>query len=119
MGNTSASFDGSCWNGKKKNLGVDCEVIDLQTILPYDIHTIVDSVNKTGRLIVTHEAPLTGGFAGEIASAVSEKCFYKLEAPIKRVCGYDTPFPLAFEKFYLPDKYKLFEAIKEVVNESA
>jgi 2-oxoisovalerate dehydrogenase E1 component beta subunit len=72
-------------------------------------------VNKTGRLIVSHEAPVTGGFAGEIASKITERCFLRLEAPIMRVCGWDTPFPLIFERFYLPDRTRLFDAIKKVV----
>lgn len=97
----------------KEKLGVDAEIIDLQTILPWDVKTVEASVKKTGRLIVTHEAPLTGGFAGEIASTIQDRCFYNLEAPIKRVCGYDSPFPLIYEKFYLPDELKIFEAIKE------
>ena len=56
------------------------------------------SAMKTGRVIVSHEAPVTGGFAGEIATSIQESCFLSLEAPIRRVCGYDTPFPLVFEK---------------------
>ncbi len=71
-------------------------------------------MRKTGRLVVTHEAPLTAGFAGEIASAVQEHCFLSLEAPIARVCGADTPFPLAFEKLYLPDELKVFDAVRRV-----
>lgn len=69
-------------------------------------------MKKTGRLVVAHEAPLTGGFGGEIAATVQEKCFLHLEAPIRRVCGWDTPFPLIFEPFYVPDQYRCFEAIK-------
>ncbi|SJK86277.1 2-oxoisovalerate dehydrogenase E1 component, beta subunit [Babesia microti strain RI] len=94
--------------------GIDAEVIDLQTILPFDVDTITESVNKTGRLIVTHEAPKTQGLASEIASTVYERCFFKLEAPIKRLCGYDTPFPLVYEKFYLPDRHKIADAIKAI-----
>mmetsp|Transcript_29060 Transcript_29060/g.56932 ORF Transcript_29060/g.56932 Transcript_29060/m.56932 type:complete len:380 (+) Transcript_29060:135-1274(+) len=101
----------------EEKLGVSTEVIDLQTIMPWDVHAVVNSVNKTKRLIVTHEAPLTGGFASEISATVADRCFFKLEAPIKRVCGYDTPFPLIYEHFYLPDEYKIFEAIKEVCDD--
>ena len=72
-------------------------------------------MKKTGRLVVAHEAPLTAGFAGEISSSIQERCFLHLEAPIRRVCGWDTPFPLIFEKFYLPDKLRVFEAIKETI----
>lgn len=93
--------------------GVSCEVIDLRTIVPWDIDTVAESVFKTGRLVVTHEAPLTGGFAGEIAATIQERCFLYLESPIARVTGLDTPFPLALEKEYMPDHLKIFEAIKQ------
>jgi 2-oxoisovalerate dehydrogenase E1 component beta subunit len=66
--------------------------------------------------LISHEAPLTGGFAGEIASTIQDMCFLNLESPIARVCGLDTPFPLAHEKEYLPDHLKIFEAIKRSVN---
>jgi len=65
--------------------------------------------------VVAHEAPLTAGFAGEVAATIQEECFLNLEAPIQRVCGWDTPFPNVFEPFYLPDKYRCFEAIKRVL----
>ena len=96
--------------------GINCEIIDLCTLQPWDVETVVNSVTKTGRLLVSHEAPLSGGFAGEIASTVSQHAFLSLEAPVARVCGYDTPFPLIFERFYMPDVYKNFEAIKNTVN---
>lgn len=82
----------------QEQLNVSCEVIDLRTILPWDRETVFASVNKTGRCIVSHEAPITGGFGAEVAAAVQEECFLRLEAPVDRVCGYDTPFPLAHEK---------------------
>ena len=72
-------------------------------------------MNKTGRLIVSHEAPLTAGFASEVAASIQERCFLRLEAPIERVCGWDTPFPLVFERFYVPDKIRVFDAIKKVM----
>jgi 2-oxoisovalerate dehydrogenase E1 component beta subunit len=92
--------------------GVSCEVIDLCTLLPWDRETVIASVSKTGRLLISHEAPLTGGFAGEIAATIQEQCFLNLEAPITRVTGLDTPFPLIQEKQYLPDHLKVYEAIK-------
>ncbi|KAL7754110.1 hypothetical protein RI367_000090 [Sorochytrium milnesiophthora] len=95
--------------------GLSCELIDLRTIVPWDVETIVKSVNKTGRLVIAHEAPLTGGFAAEIASTIQEKCFLRLEAPIQRVCGWDTPFPLIFEKFYVPDMVRCYAGIEKVV----
>ena len=96
--------------------GISCEVIDLCTLLPWDRETVARSVSKTGRLLISHEAPLTGGFAGEIAATIQQFCFLSLEAPIARVAGLDTPFPLAHEKYYLPDKLKIFEAIKATIN---
>ncbi|XP_072036894.1 2-oxoisovalerate dehydrogenase subunit beta, mitochondrial-like isoform X2 [Amphiura filiformis] len=97
-------------------LGLSCELIDLRTIMPWDEQTIIESVNKTGRLLIAHEAPITGGFAGEIASTVQSECFLHLECPIQRVCGYDTPFPHIFEPYYLPDKWRCIETIKKMVN---
>ncbi|KAL3915970.1 MAG: hypothetical protein SGILL_005393 [Bacillariaceae sp.] len=99
----------------KEKDGISCELIDLQTILPWDVDCIVNSVNKTGKLVVSHEAPITCGFGAEVVATVQEKCFYSLESPIHRVCGYDTPFPLVFEKQYIPDKLKNYEAIKSVM----
>lgn len=93
-------------------IGIDCELIDLRTIMPWDIPAVEASVKKTGRLVVSHEAPKSAGFAAEIAATIQEKCFLYLESPIQRVCGLDTPFPLVFERMYVPDKYKVFEAIK-------
>ena len=96
--------------------GISCELIDLRSILPWDVETVVTSVKKTGRLVINHEAPLTGGFAGEIAATIQKECFLHLESPIMRVCGLDIPYPLALEKEYVPDHLKTFEAIKASVN---
>ncbi|OLO02983.1 alpha-ketoacid dehydrogenase subunit beta [Salinicola socius] len=96
--------------------GVSCELIDLRTIVPWDIETVVQSVLKTGRLIVSHEAPLTGGFASEIAATVQSRCFLYLESPIERVTGLDTPFPLTLEKEYMPGPLKVLDAIHRTMN---
>ena len=96
--------------------GVSCEIIDLRSILPWDAETVMQSVMKTGRLLVNHEAPLSGGFASEIAATIQERCFLYLEAPIARVCGLDTPYPLAHEKEYMPDETKTYEAIKRTLH---
>lgn len=96
--------------------GVSSEIIDLRSIQPWDADTICESVQKTGRLLINHEAPLTGGFAAEIASTVQERCFLYLESPIARVCGLDTPYPLAHEKEYMPDHLKTYEAIKRTMH---
>lgn len=95
--------------------GISCEIIDLRTILPWDVETVAESVLKTGRLVITHEAPLTGGFAGEIAATIQERCFLYLESPIARVTGMDTPFPLVLEKEHFPNHLKVYEAIRESV----
>ena len=92
--------------------GISCEIIDLRTILPWDIETVANSVMKTGRFVVSQEAPLTAGFASEIAATIQQECFLHLEAPIARVCGMDTPYPLALEKEYVADHLKIYEAIK-------
>nr|CAD7417324.1 unnamed protein product [Timema poppensis] len=100
----------------QKELGVSCEVIDLVTILPWDRETVCNSVKKTGRALIAHEAPLTAGFGSEVASVIQEECFLHLESPIQRVTGFDTPFPHIFEPFYLPDKWRCLDAIKKSVN---
>ena len=96
--------------------GISCELIDLRTLLPWDRDTLAESVKKTGRLIINHEAPKTSGFGAEIAAAIQEACFLHLESPILRVTGLDTPFPLALEKEYLPDHMKTYEAIITSIN---
>ncbi|CAB3384808.1 Hypothetical predicted protein [Cloeon dipterum] len=100
----------------KEQLKVSCEVIDLQTILPWDKDTVCQSVKKTGRVIVAHEAPLTCGFGAELAATIQQECFLNLEAPVTRVTGFDTPFPHIFEPFYLPTKWRCLEAVKKIVN---
>ena len=101
---------------RAEEIGISCEIIDLRTILPWDQETVINSIKKTGKCIVTHEAPKTCGFGAEVSSQIQERAFDYLEAPVSRVCGYDTPFPLVFEPLYLPDNRKIFEAIKETVN---
>jgi pyruvate dehydrogenase E1 component beta subunit len=91
--------------------GVDCEVIDLRTLWPLDIETVVASVKKTGRLVVVHEAPKTGGLGGEIVALVNEKAFLHLEAPPVRVTGFDTPFPYTLENEYLPLAHRILPAL--------
>lgn len=95
----------------KSQAGIQCEIIDLRTLLPWDAETVLASVAKTGRALISHEAPLTSGFGSELAATIAQKCFTRLEAPISRVCGWDTPFPLIFEKFYLPNATRVLDAI--------
>jgi len=99
----------------KAKFKVNCEVIDLVSILPWDKETVCNSVKKCGRVVIAHEAPLTSGFGAEIAATIQEECFLHLEAPVQRVTGWDTPFPHVFEPFYIPDKHRCLEAIKKVI----
>lgn len=96
--------------------GLSVELIDLRTLLPLDIETVISSVKKTGRVVIVHEAPRTCGFAGELIALINEKAFLHLEAPPKRVTGFDTPFPYTLEHEYLPDTGRILKAIHEVVN---
>ncbi|XP_045765554.1 2-oxoisovalerate dehydrogenase subunit beta, mitochondrial [Maniola jurtina] len=99
----------------EQQLGVRCDVIDLMSILPWDEETVCNSVKKTGRCLIAHEAPLTSGFGAELAATVQEECFLHLEAPISRVAGWDAPFPHVFEPFYLPDKWRCYEALAQLL----
>jgi 2-oxoisovalerate dehydrogenase E1 component beta subunit len=92
--------------------GVEIEVIDPRTLWPLDIVLIEDSVNRTGRAVVLHEAPRTCGFGAEVAALIQERCFLHLKAPIGRVTGYDTPFPYALEKAYMPDPERTLQAVR-------
>lgn len=95
--------------------GIDAEVIDLRSLLPLDLDTIVKSVGKTGRCVVVHEATLTSGFGGEVVALVQEHCFYHLEAPVIRVAGWDTPYPHAQEWDYFPGPARVGRALVEVM----
>ncbi|MDO3647072.1 alpha-ketoacid dehydrogenase subunit beta [Nocardia mangyaensis] len=92
--------------------GHSLEVIDLRSLSPIDVDTIADSVDKTGRLVIVHEAPVFAGLGAEIAARVTERCFYQLEAPVLRVGGYDIPYPPAkLEKHHLPDPDRILAAV--------
>ena len=93
--------------------GVECDVIDLRTLWPVDVNSILESVKKTGRLVIVHEAPRTCGFGAELVSLVCEKAFYHLEAPPVRVTGFDTPFPYTLEMEYLPLSHRILPAVLE------
>jgi 2-oxoisovalerate dehydrogenase E1 component beta subunit len=95
--------------------GIDAEVIDLRTLVPLDVETIVQSVEKTGRCVIVHEATRTAGFGAELSALVQENCFYHLEAPIERVTGWDTPYPHAFEWQYFPGPARLIEAMRRAM----
>jgi pyruvate/2-oxoglutarate/acetoin dehydrogenase E1 component len=99
----------------EKEEGISVEVIDLQTILPFDREAILNSVAKTGRLIVVNESPKIASMASEIAAFVAEKAIEYLIAPIIRVTGYDTPYPFAQQIYYHPDAFRIKRAIKKVM----
>ncbi len=104
-----------CMNAIEKS-GKSIELIDLRTISPIDMGTIAHSVNKTGRCVVVHEAPKTCGLGAEIAAGVMEHCFLHLEAPVQRVCGFDTIMPYyKLELDYLPDAQRIGKAITETL----
>ncbi|MEE9279946.1 MAG: alpha-ketoacid dehydrogenase subunit beta [Myxococcota bacterium] len=95
--------------------GYDVEVIDLVSVAPYDLDTVLRSVEKTGRLVVAHEAPRSCGFGAELVAAVQERAFTRLEAPLRRVAGLDTPFPYALEDHYLPNADRILFELRETI----
>jgi 2-oxoisovalerate dehydrogenase E1 component beta subunit len=96
--------------------GWSIEVIDLRTLLPLDQETVLASVQKTGRLVIVHEAPRTCGYGAELAALAAERALTSLQAPVLRVTGYDTPFPYALEHSYLPDSPRVSRAIEHVMS---
>lgn len=98
--------------------GMGCEVIDLATISPIDFETILESVEKTGRLVIVHEAPKNCGVGAEIAATVAEKAIYSLKAPVERVAGYDIPIPLfKLEHDYMPSVERIVKGIRKVLED--
>jgi pyruvate dehydrogenase E1 component beta subunit len=96
--------------------GIDCDVVDLRTMKPMDTDAIVESFKKTGRAAVVHEAPKTAGLASEVASTIQEEALLYQEAPVKRITGFDTPFPLyALEDYYLPEPARIKDGIRDAV----
>ena len=100
-----------------EDCGVDAELIDLRSIVPLDIDTIVTSVKKTGRCVILHEASRFGGFGGELSALVQERCFWELKSPIQRVAGWDTPYPHAFEWDYFPGPARLAAALARTMED--
>ncbi|OCB86717.1 pyruvate dehydrogenase [Sanghuangporus baumii] len=92
------------------------ELIDLRTILPWDVESIEESVKKTGRLVIVHEASVTGGVGAEIAAEIQKRCFLRLEAPVKRVAAWDLPAALHYEKFLIPDAIRVLDGITETLS---
>jgi len=96
--------------------GIEVEVIDVRTLLPLDISTIGGSVTRTSRAIVLHEAPQTCGYGAELMAQIMEQAFWDLDAPVVRVAGFDTPFPYALEKEYMPSEDRVLKAVRSTVS---
>jgi 2-oxoisovalerate dehydrogenase E1 component beta subunit len=100
-----------------KDSAIDAEPIDLRSIVPLDIDAIVQSVSRTGRCVIVHEASRFGGFGGELSALVQERCFHCLESPIRRVAGWDTPYPHAFEWDYFPSSERVVKAMRQALSD--
>ncbi len=96
--------------------GISVEAIDLRTLLPFDRSAVLDSVMKTGRAVIVHEAPKLCGFGAELSATIAEEAIECLKAPIVRVTGFDTPFPYTLENQYLPDVTRIVDGIVRVMN---
>ncbi len=98
-----------------KTAGIDAEIIDVRSLAPLDVDTLVASVKKTGRCLIVHEATRFSGFGAELAATIQEECFWNLEAPIGRVAGWDTPYPHAFEWEYFPGQKRVIAALSNIM----
>jgi 2-oxoisovalerate dehydrogenase E1 component beta subunit len=98
-----------------KAAGIDAEIIDVRSLAPLDVDTLTNSVKKTGRCLIVHEATRFSGFGAELAATIQEECFWNLEAPIGRVAGWDTPYPHAFEWEYFPGQKRVIAALMNVM----
>ncbi len=96
--------------------GVQVELIDLKSLVPLDVETVIGSVQKTGKVVIVNEAPRTCGFAAELVALINEKAFLYLEAPPVRVTGFDTPFPYTLEHVYLPSVDRILKAIRQTAH---
>jgi 2-oxoisovalerate dehydrogenase E1 component beta subunit len=101
-----------------RDLGVDAEIIDVRSFVPLDVETLCNSVCRTGRCVIVHEATRFSGFGAELSATLQEHCFWNLEAPIARVAGWDTPYPHAFEWDYFPGPKRVMRAIQKVLGEA-
>jgi 2-oxoisovalerate dehydrogenase E1 component beta subunit len=95
--------------------GISIEVLDLRTLMPFDLDAILTSVKKTGRCVIVHEAPRTCGFGAELIASIQERAIEHLEAPILRVTGLDTPFPYSLEHEYMPNADRVMNAIRQTL----
>jgi pyruvate dehydrogenase E1 component beta subunit len=97
--------------------GIQASVVDLRTLVPLDVETLVSAVARTGRAVVVHEAPLSAGFGAEVVATLMEEAFYDLDAPVARVASYDIPYPAAsMEHWYLPNLERVVAAARHTVS---
>jgi pyruvate dehydrogenase E1 component beta subunit len=102
----------TCLEAADASTDASLEVIDLQSLSPLDMETVISSVERTGRLVVVHEASANAGLGAEVAARVTERCFYSLEAPVLRVTGFDVPYPPSrLEEHFLPDLDRVLDAV--------
>jgi pyruvate dehydrogenase E1 component beta subunit len=99
-----------------EQLGASVEIIDLRTVYPVDEAAILASIQKTGRAVIVYEAPKTCGYGAEVAALIAEYALDCLQAPLKRVAGFDTPFPYTLEAVYMPHPQRVFQALKDVLD---
>ncbi len=98
--------------------GISAMVVDVRTLVPFDVETVVTAVAKTGRCVVVHEAPLSAGFGAEVVATLVQEAFYDLDAPIERVTSYDVPYPSAtLEQWYLPSVERVVRSVRRVVSQ--
>ena len=95
--------------------GISADIIDVRSLVPLDVETLKQSVEKTGRCLITHEASRFSGYGAELVATVQEECFWNLQAPIERVCGWETPYPHAFEWDYFPAQDRIIAAIRKIM----
>ena len=100
---------------KAAEANISVEVIDMRTLMPFDLEAILESVDKTGRCVIVHEAPRTCGFGAELIASIQERAMGRLEAPILRVTGLDTPFPYTLEHEYMPNADRVLTAIRQTL----
>jgi 2-oxoisovalerate dehydrogenase E1 component beta subunit len=96
-------------------IGINAEIIDVRSLVPLDVDTLRQSVEKTGRCLIAHEASKFSGFGAELAATVQEECFWHLQAPIERVAGWETPYPHAFEWEYFPGQDRVIAGIRKIM----
>lgn len=101
---------------KAEEMGIDAEVIDLRTLVPLDIETVIGSVEKTGRVVIVQEAPKSSGYAAELIALINERALLSLEAPVQRVTGWDTPFPYTLDLEYLPSAERVVQAMQKTLS---